>query len=127
MFMSLYNLASVGQAQGDYERASRLFDQGLTVTGEMGDRASTAYCLEGLGAVALARDDAERATRLFGAASSLLEAIGNPTYVYTPDRALLQERVETARARLGDEAFRACWEEGRSTPMAEAISYALAR
>ena len=59
-----------------------LFEEGVALSGEVGDRANLAYCLEGLAVVAGVRGEAMRSARLIGAAEGLHEAVGVPVYIY---------------------------------------------
>jgi hypothetical protein len=73
-------LALVALSRGDHGDAATLFEEGMTLSEQVGDRANVAYCLEGLATVAGMRGEAERSTRLFGAAEGLLEGVGVPVY-----------------------------------------------
>jgi predicted ATPase/DNA-binding CsgD family transcriptional regulator len=123
--VSLTNLAGAAQARGDHERAAGLYSEGLTLAIELSDKANAAYCLEGLARATGARGDHERAARLFGTAEALLEAAGDPLYAHAQDRACYERAVDALRSRMGEEAFRAAWSEGRAMEMEEAVEYAL--
>jgi hypothetical protein len=58
-----------------------LFEEGVTLSEQMGDRANIAYCLEGFAVVANARGEGERSGRLIGVAEGLHEAVGVPVYL----------------------------------------------
>jgi hypothetical protein len=47
IYVTLNPLAAIALADGDYEHASRLFAEGLTLSSELGEESSVAYCLEG--------------------------------------------------------------------------------
>lgn len=123
--LALYNLARVAQAQDDEVQTAQRFAQGLSLAGEIGDRANAAYCLEGLAEVAMARGEATRAARLFGAAAALLQASGALAYAYVPDRSLYERTVAAARAQLGEAVFGAAWAAGWALPLDQAIAEAL--
>jgi DNA-binding CsgD family transcriptional regulator len=123
--VSLTNLAGAAQARGDHERAAGLYSEGLTLAIELSDKANAAYCLEGLARATGARGDHERAARLFGTAEALLEAAGDPLYAHAQDRAYYERAVDALRSRMGEEAFRGAWSEGRAMEMEEAVEYAL--
>ena len=53
---NLYVLARLEQAEGSHEKARRLFEEGLTLSAEVGDKTNVAYCLEGLAAIAASED-----------------------------------------------------------------------
>jgi predicted ATPase/DNA-binding CsgD family transcriptional regulator len=123
--VSLTNLARAAQARGDHERAAGLYAEGLALAVELSDKANAAYCLEGLARVTSARGDDERAVRIFGAAEALLEAACDPLYAHAQDRADYERAVDALRSRLGEEAFRVAWSEGRAMEMGRAVEYAL--
>jgi predicted ATPase/DNA-binding CsgD family transcriptional regulator len=123
--VSLTNLAGAAQARGDHEQAAGLYSEGLTLAIELSDKANAAYCLEGLARATGARGDHERAARLFGTAEALLEAAGDPLYAHAQDRAYYERAVDALRSRMGEEAFRGAWSEGRAMEMEEAVEYAL--
>jgi predicted ATPase/DNA-binding CsgD family transcriptional regulator len=123
MAVSLTNLGSLAQRRGDHRQADTLYREGLALLVELGDRRRTAACLEGLAAAASARGQAQRAARLFGAAEGLRERAG--VTLPPPHRAAHQPHVESARARLDPDTFRAAWAAGRAMPLDEAVAYAL--
>ena len=100
---ALYTLATLAQAERDYERASDLFAEGLTISAELGNEADVAHCLEGLASVAGAESRLVSAARLWGAEEALLEKIETAVYTYVPDRSLHREprgyRERQARTR----------------------------
>ncbi len=53
------------RAQGDYEGAAALFEEGLTLSRKVGDKRVIANALTGLGTLARLRGDYERAAALF--------------------------------------------------------------
>jgi non-specific serine/threonine protein kinase len=119
----LTNLAKVARARGDYARATSLFAESLGLWWEHRDKVGIAGCLRGLASVAALTRRFERAARLFGAAEALREVIGAPTPRY---HARYDRAVANVRAGLGDAAFAANWEAGRTLPLAEAVAEALA-
>jgi predicted ATPase/two-component SAPR family response regulator len=125
-YNALYALGQVALVRGDHELATNSFREGVGLSKEMGDLANVAYCLEGLATVAGARAEAERSARLFGAARGLLETIGVPVWTfYKPDRSLYERTMADLRVRLGEAAFEAEFEVGRTMPPGRAIEYAL--
>ncbi len=126
-YISLYNLALASRVLGEHERAAQLYTEGLELAVEVGDKANTAYCLEGLAGLITHSSDPERAARLFGASETLLEAVGAPLYAQVQDRTSVESAVEVLRSRLGEEAFEAAWAEGRAMSSEEAVAYALER
>ncbi len=123
--MALYNHSQLAQARGDLDQAAGLFEEGLAFSLEVGDRANIAYCLEGLADVAVARGVPEQAVRLLGAAERLFESVGARMYGHRPGRPLRERSVAEARSHLGEQAFKAAWDEGRLMTSEQAVEYAL--
>jgi DNA-binding CsgD family transcriptional regulator/Tfp pilus assembly protein PilF len=124
-YISLYGLALTSRVRGDHERAGKQYIEGLELAVEAGDKANAAYCLEGLAGLIGERGEPDRAARLLGAAEALLEAVGAPLYVQAQDRALYEKAVKALRSRLGEEAFRAAWAQGRAMALEQAVEHAL--
>jgi non-specific serine/threonine protein kinase len=120
---SLANLGNVALLQRDYDAACAWFGEGLHLTRQLGDRLMLAVCLHGVGAVTAARGKDRDAVRLYGAAEAVRHAIG--TRLAEPRRADDDQRIDAARATLGDEDFAIAWTEGQSMPLDEAIVGAL--
>src|ERR687889_795556 len=67
VYVALHPLAAVASAEGNHERASRLLEESLMLSVEIGDESNVAYCLEALAGIAAFEDKLERAARLWGA------------------------------------------------------------
>jgi hypothetical protein len=115
----------LAQAQGDYDHAAALFEEGLMFSLEVGDHANIAYCLEGLAAVAVARDEVDRAARLLSAAQRLREGLAAAVYTYRPDLSLRERTMDAARVRLGEPKFEEMWAQGEAMSFEQTIDYAL--
>ncbi len=122
--ISLSNLAELALQRGGHEPAAGLVEESLVLLRKLGVRRTTAATLEVAAALWLARGQPFRAARLLGAAEALREAIG----VKLPpvDRPAHDRLVATVRASLGEAAFRAAWEDGRTMALDDAIACALA-
>jgi predicted ATPase/class 3 adenylate cyclase len=120
---ALKNLGDVAQEQGEYAAARAFQQESLTVFKELGDRWGIAEVLHGLGVAAGGQGHADRAARLWGAAEAIREANSTPM---DPDEHRKHTlRVAAARESMGNKAFSAAWNEGRSMSMEKAIAYAL--
>jgi len=97
--------------------------QGLTLSQTLGDQASIAWCLAGLGSAAALDEEPERAGRLWGAAERLRQAIGCRSAPAA--RATYERAMAAARAQLGEEGFAAAWKAGAALTLEQAIAYAL--
>ncbi len=120
----LNNLGRVVRRQGDYTLAPSLFYESLTIGQEIDAKPDIAEVLKEMAGLAAAQDELERAARLWGVAEALREAIGAPL---PPDERPDYEReVAAVRARLGEAAFAAAWQEGRALSFEKALALALA-
>jgi predicted ATPase/class 3 adenylate cyclase len=121
--IALDNLGWAALIRGDHQKAEALHEESLVLCRELGDKLIGLESIEGLACVAGAEGAAERAARLLGAAEALREAAGYQQATRT--RALREPYFTVARARTGEKAWTAAWEEGRSMNFEEAIAYAL--
>jgi non-specific serine/threonine protein kinase len=102
--------------------AADWFTQGLTVSQELHDQASLAWCLAGLGSVAAHDAAPERSARLWAAAEQLRSTIGcRPA---PAARASYERAVASVRAALGEQAFALAWQQGRALTLEQAIAEA---
>jgi non-specific serine/threonine protein kinase len=116
-------LGILANDRGEYDRAALLLAESLTLFQAQGDRWGVAAYLEGAARAAMARRQAEQAARLFGAATALREAVGiavKPVY-----RRSYDETLAAVRAKLGEAAFAAAWDEGRALTAAQAVAAAV--
>jgi hypothetical protein len=120
---ALADLALVTQRQGEYGRAATLLHESLALFRDLGSTLGISRCLEALAGVAGAQGQLERAARLFGAALALRGHAG--ASLWPADPTAQATDLEAARASLGDQAFAAAWEEGRSMTVEQAVAYAL--
>jgi predicted ATPase/class 3 adenylate cyclase len=124
--IALFSLAQLALAGGDYDRAFRWFAEGIVPSEELGDRGNIAHILEALGIVAGARGKSLKAARLLGASEALVSAIGLRGHpYYRPDRVLYKRVKAKVRSELGEAAFEAALDEGRTMPAEQAVEYAL--
>jgi predicted ATPase/DNA-binding SARP family transcriptional activator len=106
---SLEQLGLLAIDRGD-PAAMPLLRQSLEVHRGLRDRWRTSSVLEDLAALALARGGAVQAARLLAAAQAMRDAIA--TVVAPCESAQHAETLSGARATLGDDAFRAAWQQG---------------
>jgi predicted ATPase/class 3 adenylate cyclase len=120
---TLGNLGWATLLRGDYEQAETLHKQSLRVSQDLGDKLVASDSVEGLACTAGARGEAERSAILFGAAERQRETEG---YQQAPrDRSLRVPYLAAAHAQLGEAAWSAAWEKGRSMQFEDTIGYAL--
>jgi predicted ATPase/DNA-binding SARP family transcriptional activator/uncharacterized protein HemY len=121
--LTLNDMVLLAVKQGDFMAAQRYLHEAVALRKELEDRLGLAECLQAAGELKAARGEARQATRLFAAAESLCQTVGA---TLPPDeQAHYETVVQATRARLGAEAFRAEWDEGRAIDLDEAIANAL--
>ena len=123
--LTLHNLGAVARGRGELQKAEAFYEQSLAVTREVDDRWLTVILLLGIGCLLASRNRTERAARVLGAAERHRSEIGfefESSALADYDRA-----VERARAELGDQAFQAAWNLGRTMTLDEAADHALSK
>lgn len=123
-------LGQVALAAGDDEAARAHLRESLVwfrdvlergpMYAEDKSRRGIAAVIEALAGLGAGEPKDGRAARLLGAAAALRAATGASAAPAAAD-----DLIATARATVGEEAFRAAWEEGRAMLLAEALAYAL--
>jgi len=120
---ALDNLGWVTLLGGKPERAKAQFEENLTLSKELDDKATITTSLEGLACVAGANGEPLRAAKLFGAAEALMEATG---YRFgAQESAMVEPYRASARSRLDEAGWDEALAEGRAMSMEAAIEYAL--
>jgi non-specific serine/threonine protein kinase len=117
-------LALVECARGDRAEAAARFAANLALWRTAGRREPLADTLAGVATLAAASGAPEPAARLFGAAEALRDLLGYA--VLLPERAAFERGASTARIALGDAAFAAAEEAGRSLSLEQAMAEAAA-
>src|SRR5262249_23716858 len=112
MAWSLLCLGNVAYPQGKYTEARAHLGESLRLFGALGGGKGVAQCLGGLAAVRLEEEAIQTAVGLWGAAHALRESTGAPLSPH--EREQHDRQVEQARSALGEDAFAAAWEQGRT-------------
>jgi predicted ATPase/class 3 adenylate cyclase/DNA-binding CsgD family transcriptional regulator len=120
--MSLRGLGHLARLRQQYDGATALLAESVSVVRELGDVRCAPVCLDELACLASVQGWAVRAARLFGAAQAVRTAGG---FTMPPSHADYDQGVTEARAALGEEPFMAAWAEGQAMSMEQAIIYAL--
>jgi predicted ATPase len=108
----LTSLGRVALRRGDTDGALTRFTEALALQQQVGYRLGEAWALEGLAEVTAAREQPEQATRLLAAAECVWEQLpGRLPFLDPGSTELLLARLHSS---LGDEAFTAVWESGRT-------------
>jgi predicted ATPase/DNA-binding SARP family transcriptional activator len=118
------SLARLAYLRGDYTRATALHRESLRMFHELGIQRDVALCLGQMAELASTIGHDKQAARLFGAEEQLRATIGSP--LAPVDRPAHARCIATVRARLGETAFAAAWEEGRALNLEEVIATVLA-
>jgi len=99
------------------------FSESLTLSREIEEPRTIAYCLEGGAGILAARGNPTNATTLLAAASAIRALTGT---VSSPGRRATADTLETqCRETLSDEAFARAWEEGAALDAKAAADWAL--
>jgi predicted ATPase/DNA-binding SARP family transcriptional activator/DNA-binding CsgD family transcriptional regulator len=109
----------------DFERASELFEEGLTLQRELKYKSAIFFDLLGMAAVAALRGRLVRAAKLFGASEAVREDIGLAVSPLNDSYYDYDGYLATTRAGLSEEEFDAAFSEGRAMSPEQAIEYAL--
>jgi predicted ATPase len=112
-------------AHGDWVEARRLFREGLSLAGELGQTAYILLILGGCAAIALLSGKEVQAAMLYGKAAILLEA--DAPHVdegAAAARAAYVRYLPLLRERLERRAFDAAWSAGRALPLEDALDLA---
>ena len=121
MAWALSVLGDVATAQQDYGSARARYEESLTLARESTppDPQFLANCLERLAEVVVAQGEPGWAVRLCGAAEAVRDARNYPPMHDRPDH--YERVVATARVQLGEQAFAAAWNEGRTMPLEQVM------
>ena len=120
---SLGNLGEAYHRLGDNDRARRFLGESLAAFVELDDLRSVAESLEMSMSLEITAARYECAARLAGSAAGLRERMSFPK----PDAELrpFTHELESARASLGEDRWKALDEEGRAATLDQAVEWAL--
>jgi DNA-binding CsgD family transcriptional regulator len=121
---ALRRMGQVALRQGQPDRARALFQDSLSLNGQVRSQRGVAACLVALAGVAAAEGQPLPAARLLGAAECLLERAGER--LSPIDRAEAERQQAALRPRLGDAGFEAALAHGRALPLPDVIASVLA-
>jgi predicted ATPase/DNA-binding CsgD family transcriptional regulator len=116
----LYVLGRVEAQRGDLRAVRGRYVESLALVQEMGSKWIIPFDLEGLAGMLATQGELRWAAQLWGAAEVLRE---RTTYPLPPvDRPLYERAVATARVQLGEQAFAAAWQEGRTMTLEQVLA-----
>ena len=115
----VYGLGLVAFSEQDYGTARSLFEEGLALCIEMGNKTFVTFYLVGLARTAAAQGQPAWAAQLSGASDHLRQSIkaAVPPFV----RPLYEHLTTNLQAQLGEEAFRALSEQGRTMTIEQVV------
>jgi predicted ATPase/DNA-binding SARP family transcriptional activator/DNA-binding CsgD family transcriptional regulator len=120
----LHNLGQTALALGDPSGAMTQLRESLSRYQDLGHTYGRISCLSGIAGAASLSGDPAQAVRLFGAVHALREL--NSVTADAADRIQQQKYLDSLCSTLGQNAFDAAWEAGRSLTLEEATTEALA-
>jgi predicted ATPase/class 3 adenylate cyclase len=109
--IAMEGLAALTRLHGDEGVAQTRYREALLLYRSVGDKQGIASCLSGLAAVAAGEGRAGDAAALLGAASQVCDSHDE---LALPG---LADDVASLRSTMGDQAFEAAWESGRTMPI----------
>jgi predicted ATPase/DNA-binding SARP family transcriptional activator len=121
-----YSVRRLGQLawyRGQFERATMLYVESLTLNQALKDERGVIACLSASAGIALARGQTLFATQLFSAVQALLSARG--IRLLPVDRLEYDRNVSSLRARLDRTTLERAWSKGESMTLEQAIEFAL--
>jgi tetratricopeptide (TPR) repeat protein len=122
---ALGELAMVAMGLNDLEQARQRLIEGLRMATIFAESPQPMECLYRAALLALKLGETERGVRLLGVVNR--SADPNRRIVRGPaDVVYYRTQVDAARAALGEDAFRAAWEDGAAMAYGDAVAYAMA-
>jgi DNA-binding CsgD family transcriptional regulator/Tfp pilus assembly protein PilF len=121
--VNLYNLGNCAVQLGDLASAISHYQESLSLSRDLGERHLASRTLDRLGVALQLTGSSRPAARLFGAADAIRHEIGDT--LFAEEDANLTSRFQAVRDALGDNAFVAARESGRSLPFDVAITEAM--
>ena len=110
----------ISLSQGDYAAARALLEESLQIARELDHKWDIAGGLEAVAAVVAVQGEPVRAVWCMSAAQTLREAIGTP--LPSVSQPMHEFTMASVRTQLGEQAFAAAWEEGRSMTPEQALT-----
>jgi len=112
-------LGRIKAHQGNFAVARSLLKESLDIARALDDYVR-AFCLERLAIVVTAQGESMWSARLLGTAEALRENCGAPASPM--ERADYEPSMATAWTHLGEQAFNAAWDEGRSMTFVQVLA-----
>lgn len=109
---ALHAVGFFASRQGDHAAARTFYKESLTIAQRLDEAWISVLSLMGWGEVALAQGQLTWAAQLWGAAEAL-RAMHGLVSIPDAERVSYERSAAAARARRGEEAFAAAWEQGQ--------------
>lgn len=119
------NLGLMAAVRGDCEWAAALLRDIMRLSREQGYKLAEMYAFFGLACVAASEGRTARAARLWGISETVREQAGLRLPPSARSALAYEDRLVEACARLGEEAFKGTWAEGKAMTTEQAVEYAL--
>jgi predicted ATPase/DNA-binding CsgD family transcriptional regulator/DNA-binding XRE family transcriptional regulator len=119
-----HHLGTLALDAGDFAAARRWFRESLVLQQDLGSWEWIHSSLADLASLAAAEGHAERALHLAGAGARASERTG--ASLQPTEQKRLEPWLGLARRMLVEEAARAAWERGRSTPLEQVVAEVIA-
>ncbi len=116
-------LATISELKAEHAVSAVLLAEATELSADAGMSWTLAYCLPALAGVAVRVGESALGARLFGASASFTDQHGVATS-FQPTRQLAARDLADARDDLGDAAFRAEWDAGRSATVEDVADLA---
>ncbi|MFE7421055.1 protein kinase [Rhodococcus sp. NPDC057529] len=122
---SLWGLGLVVWNRDDPARAVKLLKEGVRLTRNVNDPVCASLCVEALAWISSTQHQEGRAARLMGAAGALRQSVGGST-VHIPGMVTYhRECTRRSRQALGDRAYEAAFQQGKSMTFEGVVAYVL--
>jgi predicted ATPase/DNA-binding SARP family transcriptional activator len=115
----LFNLAFASLRLGRHDDSIAYALRGIEASNAVGDQLNVADCLLAAGAILGAGGKPQRAARLVGHSEKIRKRIGGTLDPAEHD--LRDEVLGSIQAQLGQESFAACWDQGQTMSLPEAL------
>ena len=121
--IALGSLAWLALEKRDFESLRSMLGESLSIRAETEDRGGIAWCLEKFAHAAILQLQYPRAATLYAAAAALRAPVNSK--MDAADEPEYERNLAAVGKAVGEEAFKALWEEGRHMPVEAMINYAL--
>jgi len=119
----LLTLGNIAFMQGHYTQAQKLYEESLVAVVAIEEKRYIAKCLLGLGKILSVQGETQTAILFLAGATNLLTVTG--AKLMPLDMAQLNQYIQLAKSRLGDDIFEKLWAQELERPLDQVIVLAL--